>query len=164
MLDLALHIIKKKAGRFDPTTFDDRYDAALVELVGERHRLGFGRFASAGASGFREIPRSRIILRHLQEPCHVAHSRGTVVGCRGERRRGLPQRPAQPAAAARAETHLRAVAGFIADVGMHELLVWFAPDSLLEEAGFELSVPPERKAFPRALDRFRRPSVTRRQA
>jgi DNA end-binding protein Ku len=33
MLDLALHIIKKKAGRFDPTTFDDRYDAALVELV-----------------------------------------------------------------------------------------------------------------------------------
>src|SRR5689334_9197491 len=34
-------------------------------------------------------------------------------------------------------------------------------DSLLEEAGFELSVPPERKA---ALDRVRRPSVTRRQA
>jgi len=46
--------------------------------------------------------------------------RGTVVGCRGERRRGLPQRPAQPAAASRAETHLRAVAGFVADVGMHE--------------------------------------------
>ena len=33
MLDLALHIINKKAGRFDPTKFDDRYDAALVELV-----------------------------------------------------------------------------------------------------------------------------------
>src|SRR5205085_6976608 len=33
LLDLALHIIKEKAGRFDPTTFDDRYDAALVELV-----------------------------------------------------------------------------------------------------------------------------------
>jgi len=33
MLDLALHIIKKKAGRFDPTKFDDRYDAALQELV-----------------------------------------------------------------------------------------------------------------------------------
>ena len=33
LLDLALHIIKKKAGRFDPTTFDDRYDAALVELM-----------------------------------------------------------------------------------------------------------------------------------
>lgn len=33
MLDLALHIIKKKAGRFDPTNFDDRYDAALQELI-----------------------------------------------------------------------------------------------------------------------------------
>ena len=33
MLDLALHIIKKKAGHFDPTKFDDRYDAALQELV-----------------------------------------------------------------------------------------------------------------------------------
>jgi DNA end-binding protein Ku len=33
MLDLALHIIKKKAGRFDPTKFDDRYDAALQELI-----------------------------------------------------------------------------------------------------------------------------------
>ena len=42
--------------------------------------------------------------------------------------------------------------------------VWFVDDSPPEEAGFELSVPPERKAFPRALDRFRRPSVTRRQA
>jgi hypothetical protein len=37
----------------------------------------------------------------------------------------------------------------------------FALDSSLEEAGFELPVPPERKA---ALDRVRRPSVTRRQA
>jgi len=35
----------------------------------------------------------------------------------------------------------------------------FAPDSPLEQAGFELSVPPERKAFPRALDRFRSPGT-----
>src|ERR1700730_10361047 len=34
-------------------------------------------------------------------------------------------------------------------------------DWLLEEAGFELPVPPERKA---ALDRVRRPSVTHREA
>ena len=35
----------------------------------------------------------------------------------------------------------------------------FAVDSPVEEAGFELSVPRERKAFPRALDRFRRPAL-----
>lgn len=33
MLDLARHIIKTKMGSFDPGAFDDRYDAALAELV-----------------------------------------------------------------------------------------------------------------------------------
>jgi DNA end-binding protein Ku len=33
MLDLAKHIISTKKGDFDPATFDDRYEAALAELV-----------------------------------------------------------------------------------------------------------------------------------
>lgn len=33
MLELAEHIIKTKKGKFDPAAFDDRYDAALAELV-----------------------------------------------------------------------------------------------------------------------------------
>jgi len=33
MVELAEHIIKTKSGRFDPKTFDDRYDAALAEVV-----------------------------------------------------------------------------------------------------------------------------------
>lgn len=33
MLDLAKHIISTKRGEFDPATFDDRYEAALAELV-----------------------------------------------------------------------------------------------------------------------------------
>jgi DNA end-binding protein Ku len=33
MLELAEHIIKTKAGEFDPKSFDDRYEAALAELV-----------------------------------------------------------------------------------------------------------------------------------
>ncbi|CAM5774833.1 non-homologous end joining protein Ku [Labrys miyagiensis] len=33
MLDLAGHIIGTKSGRFDPSGFDDRYEAALAELV-----------------------------------------------------------------------------------------------------------------------------------
>jgi DNA end-binding protein Ku len=33
MLDLAGHIIGTKMGRFDPEEFDDRYEAALAELV-----------------------------------------------------------------------------------------------------------------------------------
>jgi hypothetical protein len=34
--------------------------------IGERHRLGFRGFAISRLAGFREILRSRIILRHLQ--------------------------------------------------------------------------------------------------
>ncbi|MCJ8520156.1 DNA end-binding protein Ku [Pseudorhizobium tarimense] len=33
MLDLAEHIIDTKRGEFDPTKFDDRYEAALTELI-----------------------------------------------------------------------------------------------------------------------------------
>ncbi|MBL8563273.1 MAG: Ku protein [Gemmobacter sp.] len=33
MLDLARHIIQTKTGTFDPAAFDDRYEAALEELV-----------------------------------------------------------------------------------------------------------------------------------
>ncbi|OLP59104.1 Ku protein [Xaviernesmea oryzae] len=33
MLDLATHIIKTKMGRFDPSTFDDRYENALGEVI-----------------------------------------------------------------------------------------------------------------------------------
>ncbi len=33
MLDLAAHIIKTKQGKFDPREFQDRYEAALAELV-----------------------------------------------------------------------------------------------------------------------------------
>ncbi len=33
MLDLAQHIIDTKMGSFDPTGFDDRYDAALADLI-----------------------------------------------------------------------------------------------------------------------------------
>lgn len=33
MLDLAKHIIASKRGKFDPAKFDDRYEAALAELV-----------------------------------------------------------------------------------------------------------------------------------
>jgi DNA end-binding protein Ku len=33
LLELAKHILKTKAGKFDPSKFDDRYEAALADLV-----------------------------------------------------------------------------------------------------------------------------------
>ena len=33
MLDLATHIVQTKAGHFDPTQFEDRYENALIDLL-----------------------------------------------------------------------------------------------------------------------------------
>src|SRR5450631_3538351 len=36
MLDLARHIVNQKAGRFEPSKFEDHYEAALVELINKK--------------------------------------------------------------------------------------------------------------------------------
>jgi DNA end-binding protein Ku len=38
MLDLARHIIGKKIGKFEPEAFEDRYEAALTELIRAKQR------------------------------------------------------------------------------------------------------------------------------
>ena len=37
MLDLAVHILKSKKAHFDPETFEDRYEHALVDLIKAKH-------------------------------------------------------------------------------------------------------------------------------
>jgi DNA end-binding protein Ku len=36
MLDLAKHIVQQKAGHFEPTKFEDHYEAALTELINKK--------------------------------------------------------------------------------------------------------------------------------
>jgi DNA end-binding protein Ku len=36
MLDLAKHIVQQKSGHFDPTKFEDHYEAALTELINKK--------------------------------------------------------------------------------------------------------------------------------
>jgi DNA end-binding protein Ku len=36
MLDLARHIVEKKAGRFEPDKFEDQYETALVDLINQK--------------------------------------------------------------------------------------------------------------------------------
>src|SRR3954452_326206 len=35
-LDLAKHIVQQKSGHFDPTRFEDHYEAALTELINKK--------------------------------------------------------------------------------------------------------------------------------
>jgi DNA end-binding protein Ku len=36
MLDLARHIVEQKSGHFEPTTFEDHYEAALLDLIEQK--------------------------------------------------------------------------------------------------------------------------------
>ena len=38
MMELAKHIIKKMAGKFDPSEFEDRYENALIELIRSKQK------------------------------------------------------------------------------------------------------------------------------
>jgi non-homologous end joining protein Ku len=38
MLDLARHIVKQKAGQFEPGKFEDHYEAALSELLAKKQK------------------------------------------------------------------------------------------------------------------------------
>jgi len=38
MLDLARHIVEQKSGHFDPDRFEDRYEAALQELLAKKQK------------------------------------------------------------------------------------------------------------------------------
>ena len=58
MLDLAKHIIATKRGRFDPSQFEDRYEAALAEALRQ----------SAGATGTAKRGRANKIKVTSSEP------------------------------------------------------------------------------------------------
>jgi DNA end-binding protein Ku len=36
MLDLARHIVNRKAGHFEPDKFEDQYETALIELINQK--------------------------------------------------------------------------------------------------------------------------------
>ena len=66
MLELAEHIIRTKAGEFDITAFDDRYESALAELVkakAEGRKIGKGVFPWAASGRSLSLGRSEGITK-----------------------------------------------------------------------------------------------------
>ncbi len=68
MLDLARHIVKQKAGHFEPDKFEDQYETALVDLINQK-RAGKPITAEGAARG-RERRRSdgRAAQEHRRRP------------------------------------------------------------------------------------------------
>ncbi|MFG1463895.1 Ku protein [Xanthobacter sp. DSM 24535] len=77
MLDLAKHIISTKAGSFDPTAFEDRYEGAVVELV--RAKLEGRKIARP-----KPAAKSNVVslLDALRES--AGHGGGAKAGAKGE--------------------------------------------------------------------------------
>lgn len=51
MLDLARHIVQQKTGQFEPGKFEDRYEAALVELVNSKRNGNLGKVTATPRPG-----------------------------------------------------------------------------------------------------------------
>jgi len=93
MLKLAQHIIKTKRGKFDPAGFEDRYDAALAELV--RAKLAGEKIAARKAPKRGQVGD---LMAALRESAGVAGKAGkTVKAAKGGKVR-------KPAVAARRKT------------------------------------------------------------
>jgi len=50
MIELAQHILETKAGHFDPSEFEDRYETAVVEML-KRKQAGIADRAAARSRG-----------------------------------------------------------------------------------------------------------------
>ena len=88
MLDLAVHIIKTKTGTFDPTTFTDRYEDALVKLVKDKLE---GKTIAKLAPVRREA--SVNLLDALRES---AKASGSPAGKRARDKRAAKEKPPAP--------------------------------------------------------------------
>ncbi len=64
MLDLAKHIVEQKSGEFDPEKFEDRYEAALTDLINAK-RAGTTLKAKARPSGENVIDLMDALKRSL---------------------------------------------------------------------------------------------------
>jgi DNA end-binding protein Ku len=84
MLDLARHIIGTKRGAFDPAAFDDRYDAALADLV--RTKAEGGTIAPPKRKGGGDVI-------DLMEALRQSAGKPAKAGGRGPK--GTGARPAQ---------------------------------------------------------------------
>lgn len=92
MLDLAKHIIKTKEGRFDPYEFDDRYEAALAELVKAK--------AEGRKIQTRKLPRREKVvdlMAALRESARLAKTPGRA----SRQRKRTPESRAKPESARR---------------------------------------------------------------
>jgi len=76
MRELAVHILDKKAGHFDPSKFEDRYENALVELLKQKQAGAPMSAAKPAAEPARVINLMDALRRSVGAERTAAPSRG----------------------------------------------------------------------------------------
>lgn len=98
MLDLAEHIIGKKKGSFDASTFDDRYEAAVAELVKAKIE---GRSLPKKKAPVASKPSD--LLQALRESAGLGDKAGSTPRAANAKKGSARQKATKPAAAAKAK-------------------------------------------------------------
>lgn len=98
MLALAEHIIGTKKGSFDASTFDDRYEAALAELVKAKSE---GRSLPKKKAPVASKPSD--LLQALRESAGISGKTGSKLAAANANTGEARQKPAKPSAAAKAK-------------------------------------------------------------
>ncbi|MDB5616120.1 Ku protein [Tardiphaga sp.] len=92
MLDLARHIVEQKSGQFEPGKFEDRYEAALVELVNSKRNGTLGKAKSSPRPGTNVVDLMTALQQSLkgavEKPASKAKKPGKAAA--GQRELLLP--------------------------------------------------------------------------
>ncbi|GEC14967.1 Ku protein [Nitrobacter winogradskyi] len=83
MLDLAAHIVEQKSGRFEPTAFEDHYEAALLELI--EHKKAGHPIAKARARTEGNVINLMDALRQSLRGGKAERKETTVAPAKGKR-------------------------------------------------------------------------------
>ena len=117
MADLAAHIIEQKAGDFDPTKFEDRYQEAMLALVrakqGEADEPDLPQSRPSGSNviNLMDALKKSIAAESKKEPAKQAGSKSTGKASGGKAAAAKAKTPASSTSAARKPAEAKSNAG-----------------------------------------------------
>jgi DNA end-binding protein Ku len=82
MLDLARHIVEQKTGQFEPGKFDDRYEAALVDLVNSKRNGNLGKVTASPRPGTNVVDLMTALQQSLKGGASKARKPAKAAGQR----------------------------------------------------------------------------------
>jgi DNA end-binding protein Ku len=106
MLDLAKHIVNQKAGRFEPSKFDDQYETALIDLI-NRKRNGQPLAKKARPAGSNVVDLLEALRRSVGQDAAPAKAPKKKKAASGQKEMLMPIEGKKPKETAAKKTAAR---------------------------------------------------------